>query len=483
MYQSFITDTTVGIEPESVLVIETIGKIDDFQRAVRSISGLEWLAEIDEEEKIESDEDFYQICKIGKRLFHEKIDGISNKQSSKIWELLKENSFIDKDGYIVEKSIDEFNLPDELSVHKEKIISTIENKISENKKHPISGRFFLTMSNKQAMEKLLSLWKQWDREDKKLPRGYAKWVEIFKNLKSIRKWATQDRLRDTGIIDFWKEELKIKRGTASKILFDIELWDTGNNSKRKEITSRIEQLISEEKGKIIASCVINEIRFHAIKAELPPECIEKAVNSEYNKIFTCNEVMFFRPTGQFSSEIYSDGEESDFKVGNVSGKPVVAILDGVPFVNHSILENRLILDDPDGFGSAYQAKERGHGTVMASLVCHGELDAKEESLPRPLYFRPILKPDMEDFVNQRRAEIVPKDIFWEDLIERSVRRIFEGDGTGKEIAPTVKIINLSICNLSRMFFNQLSSCAKLLDWLSENIKYFLRKRGKYNIRY
>ena len=73
----------------------------------------------------------------------------------------------------------------------------------------------------------------------------------------------------------------------------------------------------------------------------------------------------------------------------MSGKPVVAILDGVPFVNHSILENRLILDDPDGFGSAYQAKERGHGTVMASLVCHGELDAKEESLPRPLYFRPI----------------------------------------------------------------------------------------------
>ena len=64
------------------------------------------------------------------------------------------------------------------------------------------------MSNKQAMEKLLSLWKQWDREDKKLPRGYAKWVEIFKNLKSIRKWATQDRLRDTGIIDFGKKNSK-----------------------------------------------------------------------------------------------------------------------------------------------------------------------------------------------------------------------------------------------------------------------------------
>ena len=31
MYQSFITDTTVGIEPESVLVIETIGRLMTFK--------------------------------------------------------------------------------------------------------------------------------------------------------------------------------------------------------------------------------------------------------------------------------------------------------------------------------------------------------------------------------------------------------------------------------------------------------------------
>jgi hypothetical protein len=43
MLQSFIVDSADGLEPEYVLVIETIGQIDDFQRAVRAIPGLEWL--------------------------------------------------------------------------------------------------------------------------------------------------------------------------------------------------------------------------------------------------------------------------------------------------------------------------------------------------------------------------------------------------------------------------------------------------------
>ncbi|MBI5416553.1 S8 family peptidase [Candidatus Poribacteria bacterium] len=465
MNQSFISATPGGIEPESVLVIETIGKIDDFQRAVRAIPGLEWLAEIDEEE-IASDEVFYQVPKIQKRLFYEKIDGINSKQSSKICKLLKENGFIDKDGSVTNKNFGDFKqlIPEELLKYKEKIISTIENEVTENKKNPISGRLFLSMSNQQAMEKLLSLWKKWDNEDKKLPRGYAKWLEIFKNLRSIRKWDTKDRLRDTGIENFWKEELNIKKGTASKIPFEIELWYKKDEIKRREILKKIEQLINEEKGRIITSCTIAAIRFHAVKAELPPESIEKAIDSQYTKIFCSNDIMFFRPIGQSIREIYSDGEEGDFKVGEVSGQPVVAILDGAPFSNHSLLKNRLNLDDPDNFESTYQANERRHGTAMASLICHSELDAREEPLSRPVYFRPIMKPNPED---PRRTENIPKDIFWEDLIERSVHRIFEGDGKEEAVAPTVKIINLSICDPSRIFFNQLSSCARLLDWLSE----------------
>ena len=64
MLQSFVVDTADGLVPEYVLVIETVGQIEDFQRAVRAIPDLKWLAEIDEE-AIEPDDDFYQkSCKI-----------------------------------------------------------------------------------------------------------------------------------------------------------------------------------------------------------------------------------------------------------------------------------------------------------------------------------------------------------------------------------------------------------------------------------
>lgn len=468
MQQSFIVGTADGLEPERVLVIETVGQIDDFQRAVQAISGLEWLAEIDEE-VIEPDDNFYQqSCKIGKTLFSKKIPSIKKKQSSQIWSLLLENAFVNKHCDLTDKNINEFEqfITAEFSEHSEEIIKIIRDESITRRAQSLSGRLFLSMSNKQAIDKLLSLWNQWDSGDKKLSRPYGKWTEIFKQTRTIRRWDTQDRLRDTGIIDYWKEELELKRGTASKITFEIELWYRDNEDQRNEIQRKLSNLISDENGSIITFCTINEIRFHAIKAELPPQGIEKVLNSEYTKIFSCDDVMLFRPVGQCRVTVSPEGTERDFKSGNTSGEPIVAILDGAPFANHKLLENRLILDDPDDFESDYPANARKHGTAMASLVCHGELDAQEEPLQRPVYFRPIMKPDPDDFVNNPQIENIPKEYFMEDLIERSVRRVFEGDNNEDAVAPTIKVINISIANSAKMFLNQLSSCAKLLDWLS-----------------
>ncbi|BBO18468.1 conserved hypothetical protein [Candidatus Brocadia pituitae] len=400
MQQSFIVDTADGLEPEYVLVIETVGQIEDFQRAVRAIPGLEWLAEIDEE-AIEPDDDFYQTYKIGKSLFSKQIQSIKRKQSSQIWDLLRENAFISNDGYLFDKDINEFQqfIPAEFSEHSEEIIKIIRDESITCRKQLLSGRLFLSMSNKQAIDMLLSLWNQWDSGDKKLPEPYGKWTEIFKQTRTIKRWDAQDRLRDTGIIEYWKEELVLKRGTASKITFEIELWYRNNEDQRQEIQEKISALISNENGSIITTCTIKEIRFHAIKAELPPQSIEKVLNSEYTKIFSCNDVMLFRPVGQCRVAVSPEGTQRDFESGNTDGEPIVAILDGAPFTHHNLLKNRLIVDDPDDFGSNYPANDRKHGTAMASLVCHGELDAQEEPLQRPVYFRPIMKPDTNDFVN------------------------------------------------------------------------------------
>ena len=53
-----LRDNPVGVLPDQVLVLETVGSIDDFVEAVRKIDGLEWLTEADLSD-IEPDDDFH----------------------------------------------------------------------------------------------------------------------------------------------------------------------------------------------------------------------------------------------------------------------------------------------------------------------------------------------------------------------------------------------------------------------------------------
>jgi hypothetical protein len=71
----------------------------------------------------------------------------------------------------------------------------------------------------------------------------------------------------------------------------------------------------------------------------------------------------------------------------------VALLDGMPLTNHVLLSGRLLVDDPDGCEDSYQSGQRQHGTQMASLICHGDRSVDAAPLTSPLYVRPILSID------------------------------------------------------------------------------------------
>ena len=53
-----ILSEPTGAQPEHVLVLETVGTIKDFFKAVKKIDGMEWLAEW--EEQFDADEDFFK---------------------------------------------------------------------------------------------------------------------------------------------------------------------------------------------------------------------------------------------------------------------------------------------------------------------------------------------------------------------------------------------------------------------------------------
>jgi len=87
------TDAT-GLDPEEVLVIETIGSVEDFIRVVSRIDGFEWMNEI-EIDDIEPDDNFFDEENPDKRLNGRLYLILSNQQALRemvsLWEQYQRN--------------------------------------------------------------------------------------------------------------------------------------------------------------------------------------------------------------------------------------------------------------------------------------------------------------------------------------------------------------------------------------------------------
>ncbi len=467
MLDAFVAESPAGTSTENILVLETIGRPENFSTAVAAVPGLKWLAEIDTDD-IEADTHFFELPKIGARFFKDRISALNAKNSREIVDSFVSNGIVDRFGILLKSASDDAiqsAIPKAYTQYAEEILQAINQK----KKAPLPGRMYLSLSNRQALREIKALFDKWER-DGRLRHGAGVWGEIFSHLRTIRFWNIKDRMTDTGILEFWREEVECKRGTASMIAFEIELSYEGSDRWRQQRQQHVEALVSQEGGLVIASCDIKEINFHAVKVELPVANIEKVLGEDYSALFQEGGILFFRPSPQCLVESFVDGIIEEFPaVPAPEEPPVVAVLDGLPFSRHKLLDGFIIVDDPDDFAANYRPREMNHGTAMLSLICHGELDAREIQIARKVYVRPILQPDTESPLG-RRPERIPKDVFFEDLVERSVRKMFTSDGGEPPSAPTIKIISLSVADPDRMFHHFPGPTARLLDWLSYKYK-------------
>ena len=192
----------------------------------------------------------------------------------------------------------------------------------------------------------------------------------------------------------------------------------------------------------------------------------------------CEQIQFFRATGQRSASLVDEFQNQDqaaIPEEPPAGSPVVVLFDGLPLQAHRRLQGRLVVNDPDGFEGDSPAVNRRHGTAMASIILHGDLTAGEAPLPRPLYVRPILRPNPNDWRNH--TEIVPEGTLVVDLIHRAVRRLFERDGDEAPVAPHVSVINLSISIGDRPFDQTLSPSRAC--WIGWHGRYRVMSTGNY----
>ena len=402
--QSFqgLQATIAGADPEQVIVIEAIADtVDDVSKAASKIPGLEWLAERD-------------------------LDDIPP----------------------------EFGFTD-----------------GRTPERPLSRRLYALMSSQAAMDQLLGLWRTWVNDPAARARqGFGPFKNLFTLLRDIRRWGPEDRIASTGIIERWQEDVEV----ATTIRFEVEFWFRSDPTLRQRAFEDVDNLVTGLGGQRLDQCTIPEIRYHGSLVELPTPVVQQFLTDiqtqNYPPLLRSQGVMFFRPQAQsiFTSQ---PPQVVPFDLGQriqaplpADGNPVVAILDGCPTVNHDALNARIIVDDPDDHAQAYQPDQQQHGTAIASLVLHGDLNANGPSLARRVYVRPIFLP------GPLQNEITPPNRLLVDLIHRAIRRLFEGDGREPAAAPSVRIINLSLGIPEQPFDSEISPLARLLDWLSWKYK-------------
>ena len=390
--------------PEEVVVLETVGPIKNFIEAVRKVSGLELLAEL-EVQQIPPDDDFH---------------------------------LLGKDGQLDDS-------------------------------RGLDGRLFMIFTNEDAMNEMLLLWDQWVGGNK-LERGFGPWSEVFRRLRDIRAWSAQDRLAGIGDIEDWQEFVERNDGMVPT---ELQLWYRHSAQTRRRARERVAALVRSEAGRVIAESEIADIGYHCLLVELPGTAIRRVMEAPDSgiELIQCEQIRFFRPAGQFTSSVADDVVETDDEMvpqPEVSGDPVIALLDGLPLQAHQRLAGRLLIDDPDNYEPAYDADRRYHGTAMASLIIHGDLNAKEAPMARPLYVRPVLQPEGGD--RSQKKETFPPDVLITDLLYRAIRRLFEGKNGSRPIAPTVTVVNLSVGIHDFPFLREMSPLARLLDWLAWKYK-------------
>ena len=396
-----LQDNPLGIQPEQVLILETIGSIENFVNAVRRVEGLEWLGEFER-------------------------------------------------GDIVP----DFGFEDE-----------------SNPERPLRGQLFLVMTNQQALREMQNLFTRWQEEpETKFPYGLAKLRDAFRYLQDIRPWSADDRIRETGLLENWQFRLQNDESTAP---FEAELWFRSSIGRRGQSESYVRGIIESLGGEIIQQCVIPDINYHAVLGTMPRARVQEMVDQpgvrENIALLQCDDIMHIRPVGQCAIEIPEDTvagdafEEAPSKEPPTK-EPLVALFDGLPLAGHQLIDRRLIVEDPDSYESSYQAHERVHGTVMSSLICLGDINDGGQPIERQLYVRPIMQPRRG--FDGRFFEAIPPDVLPIDLVHRAVRRLYESENGEPPVAPSVRVINLSVCDPARPLNRAMSSWARLLDWLS-----------------
>ena len=322
--------------PEEVVVLETVGTVEEFVRAVEAVPGMEWLAEVEAEE-IPPDDDFFALAKDGearpdkalqRRIFMVFTNQTALQQMVSFWE----------------RWLSDGRLPRGLGRWK-----TLFQQLRDVRYWGVQDRLQETGILEDWQDRV-------DHGQEVVPCE----IELWYRRNPEQRSTARDRI--VGLVE----------GMAGRVITETDVEEIAYHALLVHLpVGRVRPLWELGKPDVdLVQC--EQIQFFRASGQM---------------------------SASLADEIQDQDQEALHEEPS-AGSPVVALFDGLPLQAHRRLQGRLVVDDPDGFEGDSPAVTRRHGTAMASLILHGDLAAGEGPLPRPLYVRPILRQDPRDWINQ-----------------------------------------------------------------------------------
>jgi hypothetical protein len=150
--------------------------------------------------------------------------------------------------------------------------------------------------------------------------------------------------------------------------------------------SRFATTLESAGGSIEHETIIQEIDYHGVLGQARADRLLEAARTGQVSWLATEGVRLFHATGQMAVPGEDDEERASGpdRLGRLpTGRSRIAILDGLPVAGHEALDGRLRIDDPENWGDTVSVASRNHGTLMASLVVHGDLGDAPQSLEEP----------------------------------------------------------------------------------------------------
>jgi len=314
-----------------------------------------------------------------------------------------------------------------------------------------SPEFYLLVPQLGALKEIVSLWERWQNTGK-VPRNYTPWRDLFEQLKAVRPWGPSDRVSPSNR-EFLRNAVD---GEADGVLIrtEIELIFRASEAAATTAYQDLVARLAAVGGIAIHHARRTEFAYDAVLADLPAAEIRRIVDLDPNSLAGADPIANITPQSVGTPIEAADrlGDQIN-RPPPADGAPIAAVFDAVPVQAHPLLAGRLVVDDPVDL-EAQAVGPRVHGTAMASLVVHGDLNEAASPIARRIYFRPVMyAPILGDEKFQSDRLVI-------DVVVEAVARMRAAGGTD------VIVVNLSLGDATKPFAGKISTWGRALDYLA-----------------